>query len=370
MRILHIVSFVSPDGAYGGPVSVAENHAAALRQRGHVVTVVAGQRGYDPPLESNGHLRLFGAHKVLPQQSFAAIAAPAMLPWLRRQLRHTDVVHLHLARDLLTTPAGRIVQRSGVPYVVQPHGMIEPRADRLARTLDVVAIRPILRGARRVFYLRDAERRSLESVAGAALSAEQLPNAVPVVEHPPPLPSRPEVLYCGRLHSRKRPLPFVEMATALLDEGIDASFVLVGPDEGEGPAVRTVIERIGDPTRLRWEGPLGRALVLERMGRSSMLVMPSIHETYPMSALEAMSVGRPVVVTSSNGLAPEVLANNAGVVVEPTVAALTEGVRALLTDPSRIETMGRDAWRATREHFSLDAVADRLEAAYGQAAGR
>ena len=46
MRILHVVTLVSPDGAFGGPVRVAENLARELRRRGHDVTVAAAASGF------------------------------------------------------------------------------------------------------------------------------------------------------------------------------------------------------------------------------------------------------------------------------------------------------------------------------------
>ena len=68
-----------------------------------------------------------------------------------------------------------------------------------------------------------------------------------------PPPGRPEVLFAARMHPRKRPVAFVEMAKKLLDAGVDARFTLVGHDEGEGPALRAALK--GDP-RITWEGAL------------------------------------------------------------------------------------------------------------------
>ena len=47
MRILHVVTLVSPDGEYGGPVRVATNLSKALRDLGHDVTIAAGTRGFE-----------------------------------------------------------------------------------------------------------------------------------------------------------------------------------------------------------------------------------------------------------------------------------------------------------------------------------
>jgi glycosyltransferase involved in cell wall biosynthesis len=367
MRILHVVSFISPDGAFGGPVRVAEHQTAALRERGHDVTLFAGQRGYDPPVPSGPAMRLFAARQVLPTGTFAGIAAPAMLPAAWREIRRVDVVHVHLARDLLTTPVALLVERLGVPYVLQPHGMIDQSDRRSAKVLDGLATRRLLRRASQVVVLRDAERVSLEDVAGQPLPVTRIRNAVPPAGAAPPFPGRPEVLFCARLHPRKRPLAFARRARTLLDEGVDASFVLVGPDEGEGPAVEREVARVADPARLRWEGPLDRRLVLERMAHSSMLVLPSYDEPFGMVLLEAMSLGRPVVLTESNGVAAELAELGCGVVVADDQASLDGAVRALLADPARLATLGARAHQVTADHFSLGAVAQQLESLYADA---
>lgn len=365
MRVLHVVSFISPDGAFGGPIRVAEHQASALRARGHEVTVLAGQRGYAPPLPSSDELRLFRARQLLPTGTFAGIAAPRMLPAARREIRRSDVVHVHVARDLLTLPAALLAMQMGAPYVVQPHGMIDESDRRTADLLDRVATRRVLRRAGRVLVFRDVERRSLETVVDGPLPTAMVRNAVPAVNEVPPLPATAEVLFCARLHERKRPVTFARMARALLEEGVDASFVLVGPDEGEGAAVEAEVRAVGDRRRLRWEGPLDRGAVLERMGRSSVLVLPSFDEPYPISVLEAMSLGRPVVVTETNGLALEVADSGSGIVVpDDDLESLVAAVRGLLAAPDRMAQMGERAQRATADRFSLESVAAVLEDIY------
>lgn len=79
MRILSVVTLVSPDGAFGGPVRVALNQATALRELGHDVTLAAGGRGFDePPTELDGvPVRLFPARTVVPGIGFAGLSSPA-----------------------------------------------------------------------------------------------------------------------------------------------------------------------------------------------------------------------------------------------------------------------------------------------------
>ena len=66
-------------------------------------------------------------------------------------------------------------------------------------------------------------------VAGEALRLTRLPNRVPSHPAPKAQSGPPEILFMGRLQTRKRPVLFVDMACALLADGLDARFTLVGP---------------------------------------------------------------------------------------------------------------------------------------------
>ena len=365
MRILVLVTLISPTGEYGGPVRVALNQAAALAARGHDVLVAGGQRGWGaaPPMVVEGvRTTLFPVRTLLPGAGFAGLAAPGLLRALPALTREVDQVHVHVARDLVTLPAVAWLRRHGIPYVLQTHGMIDPSANPLSIPLDALVTRRALRGARRVFYLTPRERKDLERVAGPQLHLEELPNGVPVS----PLAAghaRNEVLYLARLAVRKRPLIFVEMARRLLDRFPTTEFRLVGPDGGEGPAVRSALVA-ADDERISWEGPLEPALTIGRMRRAAVYVLPSVDEPYPMSVLEAMASGLPVVITETCGLAGLVRACGGGLVVDESLDALTEAVASLLADPEaslRMGTAGRDH---VQRHLSMTAIAEQLEAAY------
>ena len=68
--------------------------------------------------------------------------------------------------------------------------------------------------------------------------------------------------------------------------------------------------------RISWEGALPPTSIPRRMAAASVYVLPSVREPYPMSVLEAMSVGLPVVVSADCGLAPLVERMRCGIVTK------------------------------------------------------
>jgi glycosyltransferase involved in cell wall biosynthesis len=368
MRILQVVTLLSPDGAFGGPARVALNQCAELVSRGHDVTIVAATRGYvNMPTEVNGvHVKLFPATAVLRRTGFAGTAARGLGKWLRRNLAGFDVTHIHLGRDLVVLPVAATARRRGFPYVLQTHGMVVPSDHPLAAPVDRIWTRKVLRDARAVFYLNAKERRQLIDVAGPGLRLEELSNGVPDYPVAAPTGTRPEVLFAARMHPRKRPVAFVEMAKKLIDAGVDATFTLVGHDEGEGPALRAALE--GHP-RIFWEGAVSPDAMPARMAEAEVYVLPSVREPHPMSVLEAMSVGLPVVVTNDCGLATVVERSQSGIVTDPEVAALVEAVDSILGDRIRARLMGERGRQTVHDHFGMRAIGDRLLQTYAEATG-
>jgi glycosyltransferase involved in cell wall biosynthesis len=363
VRVLQVVTLLSPDGAYGGPARVALNQSAELIGNGHEVTVAAATRGYPGvPTELNGvPLRLFAARTLLPGIGFAGLGAPALSGWFRKHRTDFDVVHIHFGRDLVVLPLAVAARRYGIPYVLQTHGMVTPSDHPLAAPLDAMWTRKVLRDAGTVFYLTPQERRQLVAVADARLRLAQLYNGVPnypgVVDRPGP----PEVLFAARMHPRKRPIAFVEMAKALLHAGVDARFTLIGPDEGEGAALRAALR--GEP-RILWEGALDPFAVPERMSAASVYVLPSVREPYPMSVLEAMAVGLPVVVCDDCGLASLIEETRSGIVTDPAVPTLATAVESILADPSVARAMGTRGRETARTRLGMPGVGDRLLQTY------
>jgi glycosyltransferase involved in cell wall biosynthesis len=166
------------------------------------------------------------------------------------------------------------------------------------------------------------------------------------------------------MHARKRPLVFVDMAKTLLDGGLHARFTLIGPDEGEGSALRKALR---DEPRISWEGALDPAAIPQRMAAASVYVLPSVREPYPMSVLEAMSVGLPVVVRADCGLAPVVQRARCGIVADGEIQAFATAVKSILRDRLLAQAMGERARQTAHSEFGMRAIGERLIDVYNEA---
>ncbi|MGY1711366.1 glycosyltransferase [Geodermatophilus sp. SYSU D00758] len=367
MRILAVAPYVSSDGSYGGPVSVALDQAAALQDAGHPVTVAAGWDGAARP----GHpaeLRLFRARKPL-RQSFAGLVAPGLLGWVGRHAGDFDVVHVHVTRDLVTLPAARLAQRRGVPVVLQTHGQIRPDPSRAQSGVDVLLTRRVFRDAAAFLVLTGHEEKDLRVQGVDGTRLHRVDNGVPAAERQAQPPEgAPLVLYSSRLAERKRPEAFVAAAAIVARRRPDARFELWGPDGGALPATLAAIERRGLSDRCAYRGATTVERARAHLADAAVFVLPSYAEPFPMALLEAFSAGVPSVITDRTGLSEVAGAAGAARVTDGSAEELAAGVLDLLDDRAAWARAAAAATALAAQRFAMPRIADRLVQIYRAAA--
>lgn len=366
MKILLSVTYVSLDGAFGGPVSVAVAQAKALALDGHSVTLLAGWDGQADLVIPGVSVVLLRSYRV-SRHGFVATWTPRLRSWLRKHLTAFEIVHVHSGRHLFDVTIARQTRRAARPYVLQPHGMITPTQRHAVRALDRLATIPMLRAASTVLVLTDAEQSALESF-GLATVLTRVRNGVDIA----PLPHHKndsEVLFLARLHPRKRVLAFAEMAAIVHTTSPKTRFTVVGPDEGDLAALRDFM-RAHPSVPISYEGPISSQDAPARIARAAVYVLPSRGEVFPMTVLEALSVGTATVLTNDCGIAAELEARQAARVSNGTPSDLAANVTALLTSTEARDSLVTAGRRAAENDFSMNAVVKVLESRYESASQR
>jgi len=370
VRVLQVFTVTDPQGSYGGPQRVALNQTTQLRSMGHHVDLVAGHVGFDVPPRAvdSVDLQSFRVER-LPRLGFAGYSSRGMRAWLRSRASLYDVAHVHLGRDLVSLPAALWAIQAGIPLVVQTHGMIGPSRNPLAPFVDALATRRVLRAAHSVLTLTDREQVEVRAVEpGARL--RHLGNGVPVPELPDYHGRGPEVLFLSRLHARKRPLVFVEMAAILAPKFPGLKFTIAGPDEGELARVKVRIAELGLEDRVIYEGSCDPGAASGRIQRASVFVLPAVREVFPMVLLEAFAAGTPVVATPSLGIAAACEEYGAALLPGEAPSELAEAVTRVVAEPGLADAMRRGAHAYLSEKLDIRAVAQELESVYIEAARR
>jgi len=108
----------------------------------------------------------------------------------------------------------------------------------------------------------------------------------------------------------------------------------------------------------------------ELLAAADIFVLPSYNESLPISLLEAMSWGVPVISTTVGGI-PELIRDGTdGFLIEAAdVPALTRALAELADDADLRERMGSAGRSQVAESFSREAVLPRLEQLYADISG-
>jgi glycosyltransferase involved in cell wall biosynthesis len=167
----------------------------------------------------------------------------------------------------------------------------------------------------------------------------------------------PRVLYVGLLTPRKGVLDLIEASQTIRRAGIDHELWLLGgvPDEGPEAAEPVLAAAKGHAVLLGTRPP---EEMPEVYASADVFCLPSWWEAMPLSVLEAMASGLPVVATEVGDVARIVVHGETGLVVPPqSPEELAAALRKVVEDPESARRMGRAGRERAETVYSSSANA-------------
>ena len=165
-------------------------------------------------------------------------------------------------------------------------------------------------------------------------------------------PARPRLVMVGRLQAPKDPLTLVRALATVRGRDFEALLVGEGP---ERVAVEEEVSRLGIESAVRLLGE--RIDVAELLRSADIFVLSTRSEGLPLSILEAMGAGLPVVASNVGGVPELVIDGETGILVPPgDPHSLGEAIKRLLEDPPLLRRLGEAGRARVAEHFDLAAV--------------
>lgn len=385
MKVLLTSQEVPPHTAWGGIGTYVGTIAPALVRAGAEVHVLSVVRGQARSTEVVDGVHVHRAPLVRPP----GIGRLTRLPLTTDRLTLAAVVAREYRRlgerfNVVESPewkAEALFLTRKAPVVVRLHSsaaQVFPHLGPL-RTDHRLAVRcenALVRRAHLVIgtrsQLADAGRRL------GPLHTREIPLPVAAAAPAPPPGGPPRVLFTGRFEVRKNPETLVRAAAAVLAELPDARFTFVGRDcsspgrPSNAAWLRELASSLGVAHAVEIEdGWRPRDAVLEAVRSAHVCAVPSLWESFGYAAVEAASVGRPVVASRIPALADVVEHDVTGLLVPPTEP--NEWARALLRllrDPVTARAMGDAGAQLVARRFDPDAVAGLTLRAYEDAADR
>ncbi|MGO4726633.1 glycosyltransferase [Inquilinus sp. 2KB_23] len=300
---------------------------------------------------------------------------------LQAALRESDadLLHVHGLWMYTSIVAKQWAARTRKPYLVSPHGMLDPWALANRGWKKRIAMRMYedthLRGASCLHALCESEAQSIRAL-GLTAPICRVPNGAVLPDQAllrsewrTRLPADARILlYLGRLTPKKGPAPLIR-AWATLDPAARSEspwhLVFVGPgSEAYCAELQALASALGVGESVHFIGPLYGEDKVTTLASADAFILPSFSEGMPNAALEAWAHGLPSLLTPQCNL-PEGFEHGAALSIDPNEPAIADGLRRLMgmTDDER-KAMGARGRALVASRFSWPVVASQFEDVY------
>jgi glycosyltransferase involved in cell wall biosynthesis len=383
MRILEIIGSVDPrdGGAIEGLL-----RQSRVRARVGMETHIASLDGPLAPWVLDCPVKTFGLGagvqnaRGLPWQRYGY--TPRFVPWLRKHVTDYDVVVVNGLWNYSSLASRRVLPSTAVPYVVFPHGMLDPwfRANNpvkhAAKQMFWLASEgPLLANARAVLFTTEAEMARAQNafwpyrvdgrVVGygtADIEGDPAMQEAAFRRAVPALADKPFLLFLGRIHPKKGCDILVESFAQIVAAHPEIHLVIAGPDpNGLRATLEPVARAAAIEGRIHWPGMLSGDVKWGALRACKALVLPSHQENFGVVVAEALAAGRPVLISDQVNICLEVKAAGAGMVCADNVEGTTRMLGDFLTlSADALERMGKAARTCFLERFEIGIASDTI----------
>lgn len=387
MKILHVIANLAP--RYGGPAKAGMEMAAALAARGHEVTIFStnqdGSGVLDVPtdrvIRKNGvDIRYF----PVVQPKFWR-TSPAMAFALNKEIPNFDIVHIHSLYLFHGMAAGHYARKHGVPYIVRPHGTLDPvmyaRHRYRKRIMEMLFEDRNIRLADALHYTTEEELVLAKPYVHGS-TGFVVPNGVNSSDYSE-LPARGTfrsrykllegkkmLLFFSRINFKKGLDVLVEAFKHIHRQHPDTVLVLTGPDdENYGQKVREWLKAAGLSEFAIFTGMLTGQDKLAVLRDADLFLLPSYSENFGIAVVEAMACGIPVVISDKVNIWREVVQEGAGLATPVDPVKVAEAACQLLDDPALCARMGEQGRKMVSHYYEWSQVGAQLEQEYRQLIG-
>ncbi len=161
-----------------------------------------------------------------------------------------------------------------------------------------------------------------------------------------------KVLFVGRIGRRKGAYDLIEAVGRI--RSLSFALDLVG--DGEGDAIREIVRADGLEKIIHVYDWVSHNDIGGFYSKADILVLPSYSEGLPMSVLEGIGKGLPVISTNVGGIPEAVIDGHNGFIISPgDVDALAKKMSILIRDAALREEMGRKSLEIAGGKFSTEA---------------
>jgi glycosyltransferase involved in cell wall biosynthesis len=349
-----------PPHVGGGVEAVVNEVATRLASDGHEVLVVTLGRGDWPSDEviDGVRVRRFPSMRLDRLTGMEITVSLLAVTGMRRALEafEPELVNAHHQYFTTTPPALAASWRLGIPSVLTLHiaavDSFRGWRGSATRLYGSTVGKGLVGMADAIVAVSHAVADSVTRRAGQEIRV--IPNGVDTERFHPDPNREPgsRLVFVGRLIANKGPDVAIEAFMMVLERAPDATLTMVG-DGPMADALRRQVKECGIEGSVTFLGLLDDVSGILR--ESDLFVRPSEIEGMPLTILEAMATGLPVVACDVGGVAEVVTGGVTGHVVAPGSAREVAGaILDVITDERKAAGMGAAGLRRVQEGFNWD----------------
>lgn len=269
------------------------------------------------------------------------IVTPGLLIELFK-LKNYDVIHLHNYRTFQNVVLALYAQVCNIPYVIQAEGSLTTFFQKKYSKIlfDYLIGGTMIRNATKVIASSEQEFNQFIKIGVPQEKIFTIPFGININDYTQ-LPKKGYfkkkyigsneefILFLGRIDKMKGIDLLLSSFSDIIRKGYNVTLVIAGPDNGYLSEVNELIKTLHLEDKIIITGPLYGAEKLAAYQDAEMFVLPSYHDDFGLTVLEALACGTPVIVTNRCG-ASDVVKNNAGLVIDCERGNLLNGMMTLL----------------------------------------
>ena len=381
MHIIHFgIGKINPVGS-NGVSRVIYHQVKALRKLGHKVRIIGMVKGF------------FGAEFVDRGQGINVelYPMPSILNSMLNSENHPltkailsyenlDLVHLHGGFHPCNFVVAKILRKNKIPYIVTSHCGYSP--DRLKNKWYTKIPYKYLIDLNYLNYSSAIQAICFEELSdlrryGVSAPIFYLPNGHDPKQIPEKLNTdffrgiskidnhKYKIIFVGRLGPEKNIESLIRSVQYLPNDiNKDVVLIIVGPDENRSLKKLTdIAEMTGIENQVFFAGPIYEPDKYHALASADIYIHPAFSDVVSLSAIEAMSLGKPCVITRSSYVS-YYYKYDAFEMVEPWPDDIARGIQEIIKKKNKWPSIGLNAQRLVEGVFNWDRIAEKLTEVY------
>lgn len=375
MKILRIIASIAPQG--GGPAEGIRQVSQELMQMGHEVEVLCMDAPNAPHLVNYPLI----VHAVGSAKSSYGYC-PAISSWLTQHAAAYDAIIISGLWQYHGFATRQTLVRSGIPYFVFPHGMLDPwfKHTYPLKHLKKWLYWPwaeyrVLRDAKAVIFTCEDERLLARQSFWLYKVNEQV-TAYGTSDPPdndkelskqflscyPHLQNKRIILFLSRIHEKKGCDLLLEAFAKVAKTHERLHLVMAGPDQtGWTQHLKILAGNLGISEAVTWAGMLQGEMKWGAFYSAEVFCLPSHQENFGIVVAEALACAKPVLISNKVNIWREIELDNAGFIDEDTVQGTVNNLEKWLAlNTMDYELMCARAKNCFETCFHIRKAAERL----------